>query len=1736
MMKLRHYLHAFALLCAISLGSRAYAQCPCTLWSASTMPVTVDGGDPTSVEVGVVISASVNGFITGVRFYKSAANTGTHIGDVWTSTGTLLGSATFTGESASGWQQVNFSVPVLISANTPYIVSYYAPNGHYSADAGYFAQTYSNPPLQALQDGLDGPDGNYSVFHAFPVNGYESSNYWVDAVFVPENTTSTPGILSVLPANSSSGVGVLSPVEVVFDQAMTAATVNGTTFELLNSSNQPVSGSVAYNPATQVATFTPAVPLSVNTAYTAIVQGGASGVLDSNGNALARNFTWTFTTQVPPASSGPGGPILVISNVSNPFTQYFSEILSTEGFNEYTVTDISLVTATTLANYDVVILGDMQLSESQAAMLSTWAQDGGNLIAMHPDPQLAGLLGLVSLSSTLPDGYILVQTSTGPGVGIVGETMQFHGRADLYSLNGASAIATLYSDSTTPTGSPAVTVNQTGGGQAAAFTYDLARSVVYTRQGNPAWAGEARDGQSGPIRSDDLFFGDASFDPEPDWVNLNNVAIPQADEQQRLLANLILQMEAARKPLPRFWYFPSGFKAVVVMTGDDHGSYYGGGVTTQRFNDFIAASPTGCSVPDWQCVRATSNLFPSLIASNTLTNAQAAAYVAQGFEISAHVDSYLEPNNAFSPTCSNFTAQSLSVFYSNYLASFASEYPSLPAPMTHRMHCVSWSTYDDQPQVELNNGMRLDTTYYYWPASWINNVPGMFTGSGMPMRFTDLYGNIINVYQAVTQMTDESSQTYPFTVDTLLDNAVEGTGYYGAFVANMHNDEIDYPGPGANQIVAAAQALGVPVVSAVQLLTWLDGRNSSSFNSLSWSGSSLSFGITVGTGARNLQAMIPAQSVGGTLTGIAWNGNAINYTIQTIKGVNYAFFAANAGSYQASYSPEAAASLTPSSVLFGNQQLGTISGQTVQLSNIGTAPMTINSISLGGTNPGDFVETNNCGSSLAAGANCTINVDFAPLTTGSLSATLVVNDNVSANPQTTAALSGTGITGVSSANCPCSIWNTSTTPGTVDSGDPSAVEVGVTFESSLAGFINSVLFYKSAANTGTHIAHLWTISGTLLASATFTGESASGWQQVNFSSPVAIAANTPYVASYVDPNGHYSFDAEYFENSYNNPPLQALQDGAAGPNGNYVYGTGFPTLGYEASNYWIDVVFSSAAANGVLTTPAPGTVLSGSTVTFDWAAGSGATAYWLDVGNVPGGNQYHQSGNLGNVLTTTVSGLPTNGSTVYATLYSLINGQWVNNEYVYLAFNSAAASGVLTTPTPGSTLNGSTVTFNWTAGSSATAYWLDVGSVPGGNQYYQSGNLGSALTTKVSGLPTNGSTIYVTLYSQINGAWVSNPYTYTAFNPLSGAAVMQTPTPESTLTGSSVTFTWSAGSGVSAYWLDIGNVAGGNQYYQSGAITAQMVTVNSLPTDGSTVYVTLYSQINGAWVNNPYTYTAFNPLSGAAVMQTPTPGSTLTGSSVTFTWSAGSGPTAYWLDMGTSPGGNQYYQSGPLTAQMATVNSLPTNGSLVYATLYSLIDGSWVSNSYTYTDFNPPSPAVMQTPTPGSTLTANATTFTWSAGSGATAYWLDLGTSAGGNNIYQSGSIAALTTTAPNVQATGQTFYATLYSLIGGSWVSNSYTYTAAPGGVMGSPTPGSTLSGSSVTFTWSAGTGATAYWLTVGSTYGGSDIYSSANNLTVLSTTATNLPANGSTIYVTLYSFLGGQWVQNYYSYVSGP
>ena len=874
---------------AVKVVSRT---CPCSIWD-NTFTGPQDG-DPNAIEVGTKFRSDTTGYVTGLRFYKTTGNTGTHIGRLWTAGGTQLAQATFSGESASGWQQVSFGTPVAINANTTYVVSYHAPSGHYASRSGYFALVgVDNAPLHALADGVDGPNGIYkygaagSLFSGSGPETYNSEAYLVDVVFNPSGDAIPPSVIARAPASGATAVPLTSDITATFNGAMDPTTVNGSTVTLRDAGGALAAATVSYSPAQQQVTLDPTASLQGSTTYTATIKGGPGGVTDQAGNPLPADSSWSFTTAeppLPPPDEGPGGPILVVSTAANPFSRYYAEILRSEGMNEFKVTDLANVNAAMLGAYDVVILGETGLSAAQVTTLSNWVQQGGNLIAMRPDPQLAGLLGLTTTANALANGYLKVDTSSGPGAGIVGQTIQFHGTADRYTTSGAQTLATLYANAGSATANPAVTLRSVGtnGGQAAAFTYDLAKSVVYTRQGNPAWSGEERDG-TGPIRSDDLFFGAKQGDVQPDWVDLSKVAIPQADEQQRLLKNLIEEVNLDRKPLPSFWFLPRDAKAAVVMTGDDHGN----GGTAGRFDQFSAESPAGCVVADWQCIRGTSYIYPSTAG---LSNAKATAYQSAGFEIGLHL----------STECGDWADRAqLESFYTSQLTALATNYPGLGAPTTNRTHCIAWSDWATQPKVELQNGIRFDTNYYYWPPEWVQDRPGLFTGSAMPMRFADLDGSMIDVYQAVTQMTDESGQSYPFTSDTLLDRAVGPEGYYGVFTANMHTDNAS--SAGADGIVSSARARDVPVVSARQMLTWLDGRNNSSFSSLAWSANKLTFTINHAAGANGLRAMVPTASAVGLLTGVKLNGSPVTTTTRTIKGREYAFFDAAAGSYEATY-------------------------------------------------------------------------------------------------------------------------------------------------------------------------------------------------------------------------------------------------------------------------------------------------------------------------------------------------------------------------------------------------------------------------------------------------------------------------------------------------------------------------------------------------------------------------------------------------------------------------------------------------------------------------------------------------------------------------------------------------------------------------------------------------------------------------------------------------------------------
>ena len=293
-------------------------------------------------------------------------------------------------------------------------------------------------------------------------------------------------------------------------------------------------------------------------------------------------------------------------------------------------------------------------------------------------------------------------------------------------------------------------------------------------------------------------------------------------------------------------------------------------------------------------------------------------------------------------------------------------------------------------------------------------------------------------------------------------------------------------------------------------------------------------------------------------------------------------------------------------------------------------------------------------------------------------------------------------------------------------------------------------------------------------------------------------------------------------------------------------------------------------------------------------------------------------------------------------------------------------------PSPGSTLQGSSETFEWDAAYNATGYELFVGTSLGAFDIHKSGLLDSeTLSQTVADLPTDGSTLHVMLYTQLPGDnWRHNRYTYTVAVPALKAEITS-PAPGSTLTSTEATFNWTAGTGVAGYWLRVGtNGAGSANIFGNGGAQTSF-TVTDLPASG-TLNVRLMSYIGSGWQSNDYTYTM--DAAAKAVMTSPTPDSTLINTTATFDWTAGTGVAGYWLYVGSNGAGSANIFSGGGAQRTRTLTGLPASGTL-NVRLMSYIGGGWQYTDYNYT-MNAPTKAVMTWPAPGSTLTNPWTSFT----------------------------------------------------------------------------------------------------------------------------------------------------------------
>jgi hypothetical protein len=525
----------------------------------------------------------------------------------------------------------------------------------------------------------------------------------------------------------------------------------------------------------------------------------------------------------------------------------------------------------------------MDLTGAEEQALRDYVKGGGLLVAMRPGADLADLFG-IRLIGTRPERLVQhfgIDARAPLAKGIVEQSLQYHGEATNYALDGAAALAYLYEDADTPSANPAVTVHRYGSGSAVAFAFDLAKSVVLVRQGNPNWQDTEGDTMPG-YRPMDLFMrpdGSTYFDPQ-------RLMIPQADEQQRLLANLIVRL--IDKPLPRMWYLPGRHKAIMVNAGDgegDHGpqiapaldacASYGGRFSVYLMTPGIEKTPVE----------------------------EEAAWRLAGHEVGVHVYGGGPDGTG--------ARETLRDAYGKIVADLKHKFAH--ASRTARNHTLDWTGWVDMAAIEAECGTRMDLNYcHYIHLESLRSSAGYLTGTGLPQRFVDAQGRILPIYQATSHWLDEFfvyNDMSPEQAERIIIRMFEAAeqGRYSAFVTGIHpcrftgyggRDKITPVWPHA--VWKYCRDRKIPLWSAEMLLDFVEARNRARFENMTWrasekqDGRQLTFDFRTPAAGQQLTIMVPGIWSGRVLKSITADGGTVDLTTELVKGIEYGMFTTTA--------------------------------------------------------------------------------------------------------------------------------------------------------------------------------------------------------------------------------------------------------------------------------------------------------------------------------------------------------------------------------------------------------------------------------------------------------------------------------------------------------------------------------------------------------------------------------------------------------------------------------------------------------------------------------------------------------------------------------------------------------------------------------------------------------------------------------------------------------------------------
>ena len=535
--------------------------------------------------------------------------------------------------------------------------------------------------------------------------------------------------------------------------------------------------------------------------------------------------------------------------------------------------------------------------------------------------------------------------------------------------------------------------------------------------------------------------------------------------------------------------------------------------------------------------------------------------------------------------------------------------------------------------------------------------------------------------------------------------------------------------------------------------------------------------------------------------------------------------------------------------------------------------------------------------------------------------------------------------------------------GRIYSYDPLGVVGGRGYGSTTGWFANvftaqgndqlaAVSFYNAAMNSS-YVVYIYRDltslanpgSGSLVATATGTLPNA-GYLTIPLTSTAPVTSGHVFsaVVKLTTPVYNWPIPVEYAYSGYSSQATAS-----AGQSFMSSDGTTWADTVSSDSTMNVCLKVYSAKINVTLSANKPSPNPAGTAVIFT-AQGTGSSAsyqyrFWLNNGTTNSMVRDYDVGSSWTMPASTLTGNYVITADVRTNTSSATPDASVSLNY---QLTNSLSPATMLTPINNTKLTSASVTFQWN-NVNANQYVVWVGSTFGGNDivaYPAGGTTGTSIL--LSTLPTNGKTLYVRLWTLQGSTWTFNDYTYTASGTVA-AAIMNTPTPGSTLAGSSVTFSWNT-AGASQYVVWVGSTPGNNDIvaYPAGGTTGTSILLSTLPTNGKTLYVRLWSLFGTTWLSNDYTYTAAGTLT-AAVMSTPTPGSTITGASATFSWNP-VGADLYVVWIGSTFGGNNIvaYPAGGTTGNSILLSGLPANNSTIYVRLWSLFGSTWLTNDYTY--------------------------------------------------------------------------------------------------------------------------------------------------------------------------------------------